>query len=110
MMINYAVIINTHLSNGTTYYSICCGSEDVNYVVLRRYSDFVDLDNLIRRKCPCLPLLPPKKFKWWTNHLDEDFVKNRQESLQQYLQRLIECNCTHDTEKFKNFFSINFYS
>lgn len=74
------------------------------FSVFRRYSDFVKLDQALRGQTThALPLeLPAKK---WFNNRDQQFVKERKEALQAYLNAVLHLVKPSDCEALESFFS-----
>lgn len=67
------------------------------WIVIKRFMEFVDFDKKLREDLVtrhpadvfCLPHLPPKLIKSWTNHTKAVFIEKRRVLLQVYLRRLI---------------------
>lgn len=67
------------------------------WIVMKRFMEFVNFDKKLRESLVanhpadvfCLPHLPPKLLKSWTNHTKAVFVEKRRVLLQVYLRRMI---------------------
>jgi len=67
------------------------------WTVMKRFMEFFDFDKKLRESLVvnhpadvfCLPHLPPKLIKSWTNHTKAVFVEKRRVLLQVYLRRMI---------------------
>jgi len=67
------------------------------WIVIKRFMEFVNFDKKLRESLVishpadvfCLPHLPPKLIKSWTNHTKAVFIEKRRVLLQVYLRRLI---------------------
>eukprot|EP00127_Corallochytrium_limacisporum_P001716 Clim_evm53s77 gene=Clim_evmTU53s77 len=63
----------------------CADSDGTTWTVFRRYSDFVNLDTVLKRKYD-LPQLPPKRL---FGNFDEEHIEQRWSALEGYLQHLV---------------------
>jgi len=67
------------------------------WTVMKRFMEFVNFDKKLRETLVvdhpadvfCLPHLPPKLIKSWTNHTKAAFIEKRRVLLQVYLRRMI---------------------
>ncbi|KAK3086780.1 hypothetical protein FSP39_023207 [Pinctada imbricata] len=63
-------------------------SESDSWFVFRRYTDFVQLNEKLRRKFPKVRLsLPPKR--WFKDNFDKDFIEDRVLGLQAFINNCI---------------------
>ncbi|ODV94417.1 hypothetical protein PACTADRAFT_77016 [Pachysolen tannophilus NRRL Y-2460] len=67
-------------------------ASDSDIKIVRRYSDFAWLLEVLLKKYPfrCIPELPPKKFNGNTASPDSIFLQKRRRSLQRFLNQLIK--------------------
>ncbi|XP_014901417.1 sorting nexin-16 isoform X1 [Poecilia latipinna] len=72
----------------TVYKLLVRKSQDENWVVFRRYTDFSRLNDKLKEMFPGFRLsLPPKR--WFKDNYDSDFLEDRQLGLQAFLQNLV---------------------
>uniref|UniRef100_A0A3B5LP05 Sorting nexin-16 n=1 Tax=Xiphophorus couchianus TaxID=32473 RepID=A0A3B5LP05_9TELE len=72
----------------TVYKLLVRKSQDENWVVFRRYTDFSRLNDKLKEMFPGFRLaLPPKR--WFKDNYNSDFLEDRQLGLQAFLQNLV---------------------
>lgn len=72
----------------TVYKVLVRKSQDESWVVFRRYTDFARLNDKLKEMFPGFRLsLPPKR--WFKDNYDTDFLDDRQQGLQAFLQNLV---------------------
>jgi len=97
-----------HCANG----SVAERSEWNEWVVLKRYRDFYDMDHNLREELPSgvvkdLPVLPERQSKIMTDHMDPDFIDQRRILLQNYLQKLVRVPDVQHCQSFLKFVNVN---
>mmetsp|Transcript_10492 Transcript_10492/g.14573 ORF Transcript_10492/g.14573 Transcript_10492/m.14573 type:complete len:261 (+) Transcript_10492:222-1004(+) len=82
-----------------------------SYVLKKRFSDFEQLDHLIRSSFSGhhlqsnLPPKPSKSMKIWTDHLEKRFVHQRRNELNKYLAKLFSLPKVCGNPDFAQFFA-----
>jgi len=86
-------------------------SEWNEWVVLKRYRDFHEMDNSLREELPPavlkdLPQLPERQSKIFMDHLDPDFIDQRRVLLQNYMQKLLRVPDLQHCNSFLKFLNV----
>jgi hypothetical protein len=110
-----------HMSDHTLFQIYCANGEkgqrgDMNeWVSLKRYADFCDLDAELRQEFAAnavllsmFPPLPPKATKMITDHTDSSFVEERKLLLENYLKRMIRIREVVNHRSFLRFLNADF--
>ena len=75
-------------NDGYVSYEIVCRVEDLWWFVVRRYSEFLDMhDVLVQRHGIPKTMLPPKKY---IGNFSSDFLEKRRAELEAYLREIFE--------------------
>ena len=101
--ISYKVITNTTRSS----------FDSSEFVVRRRYQDFLRLSEMLEEEFPTLILPPlPSKFavKGFMDRFSDDFTETRCHALNQYLQRISSHSLVSFSEHFKTFLTSDNYA
>jgi len=108
------------MSNHTLFQIFCVkdSPEEINneWVALRRYKDFVELDENLRESLGTdnstlmewFPQLPGKSIKFLLNHFDSDFIAERRVLLENYLQELAAIPQISGNDLFLRFINARF--
>ncbi|XP_059200748.1 sorting nexin-16-like [Centropristis striata] len=86
----------------TVYKILVTGSQGDSWVVFRRYTDFCRLNDKLKELFPSLRLTLPSK-SWFKDNYDEDFLEERQNGLQTFLQNLMLHNDIISSEAVRHF-------
>jgi len=112
-------IPNTKKMRDHCLYQIHCAngsaserSEWNEWVILKRYRDFFEMDKNLRNELPQgvikeLPALPERQSKIVVDHLDPDFIDQRRILLQNYLQKLVRIPDLQHCPAFLKFVNVN---
>jgi hypothetical protein len=89
------------------------GNPDLNeWVSLKRYQDFFDIDQKLRQAYPTLavhfPPLPEKVLKILIDHNDSKFVEERRVVLENYLKKMIRIEQVVNDKHFLRFLNADF--
>jgi hypothetical protein len=75
-------------NDGYVSYEIACLVEELRWVVVRRYSEFLDMhDVLVQRHGIPRAMLPPKKY---IGNFSSDFLEKRRADLEAYLRAIFD--------------------
>jgi hypothetical protein len=104
-----------------TLFQIHCANEDKHsggnhelseWVSLKRFQDFSDIDQKLRQTYPSLaiyfPPLPEKVLKILTDHNDSRFVEERKIVLENYLKKMIRIEQVVNDKNFLRFLNADF--
>jgi hypothetical protein len=101
-----------------TLFQIHCANGDKNrtemseWVALKRYADFVELDEKIKEAYPLLkphlPPLPDKALRVWQDHTDPKFIEERKLLLENYLKKMIRIEQIVNDRYFLRFLNADF--
>ncbi|XP_039437030.1 uncharacterized protein LOC120418652 [Culex pipiens pallens] len=76
------------------------------WLVLRRYTDFVRLQNRLRVQFPhCMLVLPRKK--WFGDNFSSGFIDNRIQGLQTFINTILEDDAMRTTPAVREFFCLD---
>jgi len=113
-------ILGTKQMRSHTLFQIHCfnghplhRTDSNQWVSLKRYSDFVELDDslsklFIRNGMLELPKLPRKHPKALIDHAKAEFVEHRCLLLENYLQKLVEIDKVLESEQLLRFLNVEF--
>lgn len=92
MTITSAAILTSNVCDDVVYYELNVSHNNDLFIIVKRFSQFVELDRNLRKAFPGrkLPHLPPKHVKFTTDHIDQEFIASRQIRLAEYVQALLE--------------------
>ena len=104
-----------------TLFQIHCANADKNsganpemseWVSLKRFQDFCDIDQKLRQIYPSLavyfPPLPEKVLKILMDHNDSTFVEERKVVLENYLKKMIRIEQVVNDKHFLRFLNADF--
>lgn len=102
-----------------TLFQIHCSNGDKNnhadlseWVSLKRYQDFVELDEKLRANFPTIvshfPPLPEKAIRFMTDHNSPAFIEQRRAVLENYLKRMIRIEQVVNDKNFLRFLNADF--
>jgi hypothetical protein len=101
-----------------TLFQIHCANGDKNrtemseWVALKRYADFVELDEKMKEAYPLLkphlPPLPDKALRVWQDHTDPKFIEERKLLLENYLKKMIRIEQIVNDRYFLRFLNADF--
>ena len=97
-----SVIKKTFFQNYNVY-EISFKIENINYLIKRKFSDFLSFREILRKMYPCIFLLPLNKKGFFVTK-DNNFIRERIVILQNFLYYLIENKNIFDCEPFWLFF------
>uniref|UniRef100_A0A1Q3F6J7 Putative the phosphoinositide binding phox similarity domain of sorting nexin 16 n=1 Tax=Culex tarsalis TaxID=7177 RepID=A0A1Q3F6J7_CULTA len=76
------------------------------WLVLRRYTDFVRLQNRLRAQFPHCQLVLPRK-KWFGDNFSSGFIDNRIQGLQTFINTILEDDAMRTTPAVREFFCLD---
>lgn len=76
------------------------------WYVFRRYTDFVRLCSKLKGMYPELSLIMPKK-KWFGNNFDPNFLEERIQGLQAFVNAIISMPDLLNSQQIQDFFCLN---
>lgn len=76
------------------------------WLVLRRYTDFVRLQNRLRVQFPHCQLVLPRK-KWFGDNFSSGFIDNRIQGLQTFINTILEDDAMRTTPAVREFFCLD---
>lgn len=76
------------------------------WLVLRRYTDFVRLNNRLRVQFPHCQLVLPRK-KWFGDNFSSGFIDNRIQGLQTFINIILEDDAMRTTPAVREFFCLD---
>lgn len=86
---------------GVVFYVVGVQSDDDKWLVTKRFSQFDELDKMLKsyhHETENLPTLPPKKIKMFSSHLSPAFIEERRVNLENFVQALLG----HDNDSIKS--------
>ena len=91
---------------GFALYSLEINDGRRNWVVYRRYSDFVRLNKKIKKAAPYLQLkLPPKRV--FRSNFDNKFLLKRKVALEDFMRKLFSISTLMETDPIRSFFRLD---
>jgi hypothetical protein len=99
-IVSTSVTIDVKKNKFTTYV-VQVECKDNRWYVKRRYNDFYDLGQALKKRYPVTPRLPPKTYR--ANGLDPDVVRQRCGYLQEFLEKILESPVTSRDNYFLAF-------
>jgi len=99
-------ILTVNEEDGIGFFPINVKYKNKTYVVLKRYSEFRDLNRALRPKYRSqLPSLPKKKLKLFTKHKDSNFLEKRRAMLDNYVRKILLINHVSECEELVSWVS-----
>ncbi|XP_051556471.1 sorting nexin-16-like [Myxocyprinus asiaticus] len=89
----------------TVYKILVSRTQDESWVIFRRYTDFSQLHDKLKETFPVFNfVLPPKR---WFKNFSTEFLEERQQGLQDFLQDLVANKDVNNSKAFREFLCLD---
>ncbi|XP_055929106.1 serine/threonine-protein kinase Sgk2-like isoform X3 [Argiope bruennichi] len=89
-----------------TVYKVVVEAAGHKWFVFRRYNEFSKLLDILKRQYPNIPLKLPGK-KLFGNNFSSDFIKNRRQGLNEFVQKLVSEPCLLQSAEVREFLNVD---
>jgi len=89
-----------------TVYKVVVEAAGHKWFVFRRYNEFSKLLDLLKRQYPHIPMKLPGK-KLFGNNFSSDFIKNRRQGLNEFVQKLVTEPCLLESPDVREFLNVD---
>lgn len=89
-----------------TVYKVVVEAAGNKWFVFRRYNEFSKLLEILKRQYPHVPLKLPGK-KLFGSNFSSDFIKNRRQGLNDFVQRLVSEPCLLESSEVREFLNVD---
>ncbi|GIY32966.1 hypothetical protein CDAR_435461 [Caerostris darwini] len=89
-----------------TVYKVVVEAAGNKWFVFRRYNEFSKLLEILKRQYPNVPLKLPGK-KLFGNNFSSDFIKNRRQGLNEFVQKLVTESCLLQCAEVREFLNVD---
>ncbi|XP_035214680.1 serine/threonine-protein kinase Sgk2-like isoform X2 [Stegodyphus dumicola] len=89
-----------------TVYKVVVEAAGSKWFVFHRYNDFSKLLDVLKRQYPNVPLKLPGK-KLFGNNFSSDFIRNRRQGLNEFVQKLVTEPCLLQSPEVREFLNVD---